>query len=132
MLPCLWMGGKKKRKKDRSNSLPETARAGQNCRDGWYNLLLLWSCWGSEQRKGPPRPKPRPSKKRYRPRVSKPLGMTQAGRLLAKAWLGRRLSTKIAICRAVWVLEGSEVPVLRGVPLWILVGQSLLSKARLR
>lgn len=86
--------GEEKKKKDRSNSLPDTAKAGQNCRDGWDKLLPLWSCWGSEQRKVPPRPETTPEQKRYRPRVSKPLGMTQAGRFAReRLGLGRQFST---------------------------------------
>lgn len=40
MLPCLWMGGEKKRKRIDPNLLPDTARAGQNCRDGWYSCCF--------------------------------------------------------------------------------------------
>lgn len=129
-LPYLLDGRGEKRK--RINPILFQTRRGQVRTAGTAgttssSLVLL----GSEQRKGPPRPETTPEQKRYRPRVSKSLGMTQAGRLLAKrpGWAGN--SARNRNLRAVWVREGSQVPVPRGVPLWILVGPLLLSKPAL-
>ncbi|KHE87652.1 hypothetical protein GE21DRAFT_1040325 [Neurospora crassa] len=118
MLACLWMGGEEKKETDRSNSLPGTARAGQNCRDGWYSFHFCFSGpVGGASNGRDHGQKPRLSKKGTGPASSKPLGMT--------GWAGNSAQNRNFQDAAVWVFEGSEVPVLRGVSLWILVGQSL-------
>lgn len=71
-------------------------------------LLLFWSCWGSEQRKGP-RPETTPEQKRYRPRVLETIG---------DDWLGRQFSTKSQFpgCRGLGFSRGQRYRYFAGYP----------------
>ncbi|KAL0470570.1 hypothetical protein QR685DRAFT_571674 [Neurospora intermedia] len=107
MLACLWMGGEEKKGK---GSIQFFARHGEGsfCFSGPVGGASNGRDHGQ---------KPRLSKKGTGPASSKPLGMT--------GWAGNSAQNRNFQDVVVWVFEGSEVPVLCGVSLWILVGQLL-------
>lgn len=108
MLACLWMGGEEKKGK---GSIQFFARHGEGRSESQgrlVQLLLFWSCWGSEQRKGP-RPETTPEQKRYRPRVLETIGDDR---------LGRQFSTKSQFpgCRGLGFRGVRGTGTLRGIP----------------